>query len=87
MLDERPLAHEEMDALAKANAESAIRAGYLCGQCAENLGGKWPKGHRASFHPAKCPICKDCRPIACWDDWNWPKVPMINAFANVSREM
>jgi len=70
-----------------ANAKKAQAAGYLCGECAELLGGRWPKGHRATFHPATCPLCQVCRPIASWDDWSWPKTPEIDRWANETIEI
>lgn len=92
MLDERRFAHGESIAVAqavcdRANAAKAKEAAYLCGQCAEDLGAKWPRGHRASFYPATCPFCKNYRPIASWDDWNWPKAPELNKIANLTREV
>jgi hypothetical protein len=68
------------------NAKIAMRAKYMCGDCAENLGGRWPRGHRATFHPAICPICKHTRAVASWDDWNWPKAKAADAHAKRSRE-
>jgi len=77
----------EMAAVARENAKTAYAAGYLCGECAEALGGKWPRGHRATFRAATCPICKVCRPIASWDDWDWPKAPEVNEVAKRTREV
>lgn len=92
MLDERRFTHEEsrevaLDTWYYANAVSAQAAMYLCGECAERMGAKWPHGHRATFHPATCPFCQSCRPIACWDDWNWPKAPGLNKIAKSRREV
>lgn len=92
MFDERRFTHEESIAVAqeacdRVNAAAARQAGYLCGDCAELRGGRWPKGHRATFYPATCPLCKRCRPLASWDDWNWPKAPEINKLANAGREI
>ena len=46
--------------------------GYICGNCARVLGGKWPKGHVATFHEGKCLICRDTKALASVGDWNWP---------------
>ena len=45
---------------------------YLCAECAENLGGKWPEGHCATFHSAVCPVCNKEKGLANVGDWNWP---------------
>lgn len=68
-------------------ANRAVEAGYLCGECSEMLGGRWPKGHRATFHPATCPICKLCRPLACWSDWEYPAAPKVDRWAKTTREI
>jgi len=91
VMDERRFAYEESIAVAQAacdhaNAAAARAAGYLCGECAELKGAKWPKGHRATFHSATCPFCKNCRPIASWDDWSWPKAPGHDEIAKMTRE-
>ncbi len=67
-------------------AEKARRAGYLCGGCAENLGGVWPRRHRATFHGAECPICRESKRLAAWDDWEWPD-SRLNRQARQSREI
>jgi len=46
--------------------------GYLCGECAEKLGGKWPEGHCATFHVDMCEICGEQKSLANVGDWNWP---------------
>ena len=46
--------------------------GYLCKECAEKLGGKWPKGHAATFHYAKCDVCGEEKALANVGDWDWP---------------
>jgi hypothetical protein len=76
-----------LGAVAEENARRARQAGYLCGDCAELMGGEWPHAHRATFHVAICQFCKACRPIACWDDWNWPKSWSHNRLANQTREV
>ena len=45
---------------------------YLCASCAQELGGKWPEGHVATFHFAKCDACKQSRGLANIGDWDWP---------------
>lgn len=49
-----------------------IKYGYLCGKCAEELGGVWPKGHCATSHEGKCDCCEEIRGLCHHDDWNWP---------------
>ena len=54
------------------SAIEAKEAGYICGRCATQNGGKWPEGHRATFHVAPCGMCGIERALGCWDDWDWP---------------
>lgn len=70
----------------KSCAEGARKAGYLCGECAENLGGRWPRGHRATFHGNICPVCLEVKMLASWDDWNWPRAKEIDRAAKALRK-
>ena len=70
------------------SAEIAKGAGYLCSRCAKRLGGKWPKGHAATFHGGVCNLCGLAASLAAWDDWNWPapKDRKFNQEAESTRE-
>jgi len=46
--------------------------GYLCSECANKLGGKWPEGHVATFHFGDCDVCGKNKSLANVGDWNWP---------------
>lgn len=46
---------------------------YLCTGCALKLGGRWPRGHCATCHSAKCPLCGQKKTLACSNDWLWGK--------------
>lgn len=59
---------------------------YICGDCAYILGGKWPKGHVATFHLSICENCKQNTSLAHWSDWNWPKDNDRDANAKEARE-
>jgi hypothetical protein len=48
-------------------------AGYLCHKCATRLGGKWPKGHRATQHNGVCPECRTEAGLVSVGDYDWPK--------------
>ncbi len=61
--------------------------GYLCDDCAEFLGGAWPKDHRATFHYDICPHCGSNRGLASWDDWDWPDNADLNKIARSTREI
>lgn len=45
---------------------------YICAECAEKNGGKWPKGHAATMHTDKCDMCGEEKTLANVGDWNWP---------------
>jgi len=66
-------------------AMRAKAASYICHACAERAGGRWPDGHRASFHGGICGLCKRRRSIASWDDWDWP-FSSLNKVAQKTRE-
>ena len=46
---------------------------YICNECAIARKGKWPEGHCATMHRAKCPYCGLKKTLACIGDYNWPK--------------
>ena len=43
--------------------------GYICADCATNLGGVWPKGHVATFHSGVCSSCDKTKQLASPSDW------------------
>lgn len=47
---------------------------WMCWECAEKLGGKWPKGHCATVTSGICKYCDDpeLKTIIPWVDFNWP---------------
>ena len=53
-------------------ANKLRNVGYLCQECAEKLGGTWPKGHGATWHQGTCDVCGEERGLANVGDWNWP---------------
>lgn len=46
--------------------------GYICRECAEEKGCKWPYGHVATWHYGECPYCKQKTALCSTGDWNWP---------------
>ena len=44
----------------------------ICRKCAEKHGGKWPRGHMATWHESKCMYCGNVNMLANIGDWNWP---------------
>lgn len=42
---------------------------YLCGYCAEDLGGNWPDGHVATLHHGECDVCAQEWTLAHVHDW------------------
>ena len=45
---------------------------FICGTCAHSKGGKWPKGHCATCHVAKCGYCNQIDGLSNIGDWDWP---------------
>lgn len=87
IVERRTDVSKAIEAVAAENAASARRAGSLCGECAERFGGRWPRGHRATFYSGECPICKESKCLASWDDWNWPKAKKVDKVAKAIREV
>jgi hypothetical protein len=56
----------------KADADPLKGIGYLCNECAEELGGVWPEGHIATFHTGTCDCCHTEQSLSNTGDWNWP---------------
>jgi hypothetical protein len=46
--------------------------GYLCAECADGLGWRWPEGHCATMHTGKCGVCGEEKSLSCWNDWLVP---------------
>ena len=46
---------------------------YLCVRCAEGAGGKWPKGHAATWSGSVCDVCQKQANTCALSDWEWPK--------------
>lgn len=42
---------------------------WVCNDCALLVGGKWPKGHVATFHPDTCEVCGQLRTVTEPRDW------------------
>ncbi len=70
------------DRLDKQFAETAANApeedtgphiGYICFDCAQAMGAKWPEHHCATCHQGVCPECMLKKSLASVDDWDWPK--------------
>jgi hypothetical protein len=53
--------------------------GYLCDECATELGWRWPKDHCATYHKSKCGVCKEEKMLSCWSDWLRPSETEIAA--------
>ena len=45
---------------------------YLCSECADKLGWRWPEGHAATFHMGICDVCGFRKSLSCWNDWLRP---------------
>jgi hypothetical protein len=46
--------------------------GYLCAECAEAKGLKWPEGHCATSHYDECPYCREIKGLTSVTDWLRP---------------
>ena len=40
-----------------SDEDTKLEMSYVCGDCAEMMGGIWPDGHIATFHRNKCSAC------------------------------
>ena len=45
---------------------------YICGSCALENAGKWPKGHVATFHSDKCGWCEEICAVTAPHNWGYP---------------
>ena len=46
---------------------------YICTDCAEERGGRWPEGHAATWHEGECEYCHTPEvALSNIGDWNWP---------------
>ena len=62
----------EWEQMAKTNYKDRMEIGYLCGECAVGMGWRWPEGHAATCHSAKCGVCGEVKSLSCWNDWLIP---------------
>ncbi len=59
--------------LSKDQIKEKIETGcYLCNQCACQVGGEWPEGHVATFHPNTCEICGTKQSVCHSRAWRFP---------------
>ena len=50
-----------------------FHSAYICKDCAEARGGKWPKAHAATWHEGECEYCHTSdKALANVGDWDWP---------------
>lgn len=45
----------------------------ICHRCADDVGGQWPEGHKASFCGGTCHVCQQKKSVCALSDWEWPK--------------
>lgn len=51
--------------------------GYICHDCANRLGGRWPKYHVATCHYDVCKYCDEPnKNLASISDYDWPHVDL-----------
>jgi hypothetical protein len=63
---------------------------WICGVCAKERGGVWPKGHVATIAQKKCEYCNGKNHtsedfIAPWVDYNWEDA-RVTAYAKSARD-
>ena len=46
--------------------------GFICKDCAEKRGGRWPEHHVATCHNDRCAYCGKTKTLANIGDWDWP---------------
>lgn len=47
------------------------KAGYICSDCANSMGGRWPKDHCATSHTSSCNFCHEEKPLVSTSDYLW----------------
>jgi len=62
---------ERCQRLSQALADEREEAGYICNDCADKRGGKWPEGHVATFHDGTCGFCGQRAGLCAVDDYDW----------------
>lgn len=45
---------------------------WTCSGCAEEAGGKWPRGHVATWHSNICPVCGEQKAVTEPRDYRYP---------------
>ena len=58
---------------------------WVCSSCAEKAGGKWPKGHVATFHSGICHVCGELVAVTEPRDWCYPKLKVNHEAVELSR--
>ena len=56
------------------------KGGYLCAECAIDIGWHWPDGHCATCHTGPCCICGEEKSLSCWNDWLVPGEKAIKGY-------
>lgn len=44
---------------------------YICSDCAQARGGRWPEVHCATSHAGNCPYCNTKQTLVSITDWLW----------------
>lgn len=55
----------------RLDASGRPQVDYICGACAADLGGGWPKGYQATFHVDKCGACERQRTVCATHNYIW----------------
>ena len=59
----------------------------MCNQCAEKMGGIFPKGHVCTVMKGTCLYCDNKDQVLIpWVDFNWPKDNEIDVYAKAGRD-
>ncbi len=52
---------------------------WVCGECAEEAGGRMPEGHLATFHHGRCGVCEKKAAVTELRDFRYPALERLNA--------
>lgn len=58
---------------------------WVCSPCAEKAGGRWPKGHVATFHVGICHVCGEEIAVTEPRDWRYPNLKVNHDAVELSR--
>lgn len=59
---------------------------FMCNDCAESLGGKFPPDHVCTVSYGECPYCLKKAVIIPWVDFDWKDSLKLDKVAKANRD-